>query len=112
MVFGRELPGELLSRNLFCQMSWKYSEVVKLSSRVLSELFLLLTRNIKEKKHIFSLLLPNLFLLILPSGKDHICRFIGCGRNDRFNYVVMQLQVSVPNEAQMFACVICFITQT
>ncbi|XP_074961785.1 tau-tubulin kinase 2 isoform X2 [Phalacrocorax aristotelis] len=25
-------------------------------------------------------------------GKDHICRFIGCGRNDRFNYVVMQLQ--------------------
>ncbi|CAG0898958.1 unnamed protein product [Cyprideis torosa] len=25
-------------------------------------------------------------------GRDHICRFIGCGRNDRFNYVVMQLQ--------------------
>ncbi|XP_034273635.1 tau-tubulin kinase 2 isoform X1 [Pantherophis guttatus] len=25
-------------------------------------------------------------------GKDHICRFVGCGRNDRFNYVVMQLQ--------------------
>ncbi|PRD24655.1 UNVERIFIED_CONTAM: Asator [Trichonephila clavipes] len=25
-------------------------------------------------------------------GKDHVCRFIGCGRNDRFNYVVMQLQ--------------------
>ncbi|EGK96544.1 AGAP013380-PA [Anopheles gambiae str. PEST] len=25
-------------------------------------------------------------------GKEHICRFIGCGRNDRFNYVVMQLQ--------------------
>ena len=21
-----------------------------------------------------------------------MCRFIGCGRNDRFNYVVMQLQ--------------------
>ena len=26
-------------------------------------------------------------------GRDHVCRFIGCGRNDRFNYVVMQLQV-------------------
>ena len=26
------------------------------------------------------------------TGKEHICRFIGCGRNDRFNYVVMQLQ--------------------
>uniref|UniRef100_A0A8C4Y4X6 non-specific serine/threonine protein kinase n=1 Tax=Gopherus evgoodei TaxID=1825980 RepID=A0A8C4Y4X6_9SAUR len=25
-------------------------------------------------------------------GKDHVCKFIGCGRNDRFNYVVMQLQ--------------------
>ncbi|MGH0172047.1 UNVERIFIED_CONTAM: hypothetical protein FKN15_062409 [Acipenser sinensis] len=25
-------------------------------------------------------------------GKDHVCRFIGCGRNDRFNYVVMELQ--------------------
>lgn len=28
------------------------------------------------------------------SGKDHVCRFIGCGRNEKFNYVVMQLQVS------------------
>eukprot|EP00069_Balaena_mysticetus_P000072 bmy_00056T0 len=27
-------------------------------------------------------------------GKDHVCRFIGCGRNEKFNYVVMQLQVS------------------
>ena len=25
-------------------------------------------------------------------GKDHVCRFIGCGRNERFNYVVMTLQ--------------------
>ncbi|KAM6273654.1 tau-tubulin kinase 2 isoform 2-T3 [Porphyrio hochstetteri] len=25
-------------------------------------------------------------------GEDHVCKFIGCGRNDRFNYVVMQLQ--------------------
>ncbi|KAM8947020.1 tau-tubulin kinase 1 [Pelodytes ibericus] len=25
-------------------------------------------------------------------GKDHVCRFIGCGRNEKFNYVVMQLQ--------------------
>ena len=28
-------------------------------------------------------------------GRDHVCRFIGCGRNDRFNYVVMQLQVYI-----------------
>ncbi|XP_016310518.1 tau-tubulin kinase 2 isoform X2 [Sinocyclocheilus anshuiensis] len=25
-------------------------------------------------------------------GKDHVCRFVGCGRNDLFNYVVMELQ--------------------
>ncbi|XP_059376741.1 tau-tubulin kinase 2 isoform X2 [Carassius carassius] len=25
-------------------------------------------------------------------GKDHVCQFVGCGRNDRFNYVVMELQ--------------------
>uniref|UniRef100_A0A8C2PRN5 non-specific serine/threonine protein kinase n=1 Tax=Cyprinus carpio TaxID=7962 RepID=A0A8C2PRN5_CYPCA len=25
-------------------------------------------------------------------GKGHVCRFVGCGRNDRFNYVVMELQ--------------------
>ena len=24
-------------------------------------------------------------------GKDHVCRFIGCGRNSRFNYMVMSL---------------------
>lgn len=30
----------------------------------------------------------------MSSGKDHVCRFIGCGRNEKFNYVVMQLQVS------------------
>lgn len=25
-------------------------------------------------------------------GRDHVCRFIGCGRNERYNYVVMSLQ--------------------
>ncbi|MCI4382227.1 hypothetical protein PGIGA_G00012520 [Pangasianodon gigas] len=25
-------------------------------------------------------------------GKNHVCKFIGCGRNEKFNYVVMQLQ--------------------
>lgn len=33
-----------------------------------------------------------IFLRCVPLGKEHVCRFIGCGRNDRFNYVVMQLQ--------------------
>eukprot|EP00066_Takifugu_rubripes_P006832 XP_003971904.1 PREDICTED: tau-tubulin kinase 2-like [Takifugu rubripes] len=25
-------------------------------------------------------------------GKDHVCRFVGCGQNERFTYVVMELQ--------------------
>lgn len=29
---------------------------------------------------------------VVHIGKEHVCRFIGCGRNERFNYVVMQLQ--------------------
>lgn len=33
-------------------------------------------------------------LLFSVPGKNHVCKFIGCGRNDKFNYVVMQLQVS------------------
>ena len=24
-------------------------------------------------------------------GRNHVCKFYGCGRNDRFNYVVMEL---------------------
>ena len=28
------------------------------------------------------------------TGKDHVCKFIGCGRNDQFNYVVMSLQAA------------------
>ncbi|OON14313.1 hypothetical protein X801_09899 [Opisthorchis viverrini] len=26
-------------------------------------------------------------------GKDHVCKFLGCGRNERYSYVVMTLQV-------------------
>lgn len=28
-------------------------------------------------------------------GKEHVCKFLGCGRNDRYSYVVMSLQVSL-----------------
>lgn len=30
--------------------------------------------------------------VICFAGRDHVCRFIGCGRNERYNYVVMTLQ--------------------
>ena len=28
-------------------------------------------------------------------GKEHVCRFIACGKNERYNYVVMTVVVSV-----------------
>lgn len=38
----------------------------------------------------------NIYISILYfefiTGRDHICKFIGCGRNDQFNYVVMTVQ--------------------
>lgn len=37
----------------------------------------------------------NTAVLLYFLGKDHVCRFVGCGRNDRFNYVVMELQVGL-----------------
>lgn len=33
--------------------------------------------------------------LLCPAGKDHVCRFVGCGQNERFTYVVMELQVGL-----------------
>lgn len=44
------------------------------------------------------------------TGKDHVCRFVGCGRNDRFNYVVMELQVGFFffNQEILVKCFICF----
>lgn len=37
-----------------------------------------------------------------PAGKDHVCRFVGCGQNERFTYVVMELQVGFICSPQMF----------
>ena len=33
-----------------------------------------------------------LYYIQYKQGKEHVCKFIGCGRNERFNYVVMTLQ--------------------
>ena len=40
----------------------------------------------------FQVLKMEVAVLKKLQGREHVCRFIGCGRNDRFNYVVMQLQ--------------------
>lgn len=45
----------------------------------------------------------NITAFCICAGKNHVCKFIGCGRNDKFNYVVMQLQV----QYFFFFCFIC-----
>jgi len=34
----------------------------------------------------------NTYQCSVAAGKDHVCRFISCGRNEKFNYVVMDIQ--------------------
>lgn len=56
----------------------------------------------KKKKWICIYNILYFFILNHFVGKDHVCRFVGCGRNDRFNYVVMELQVG---RQMVYSCV-------
>ncbi|XP_011495946.1 PREDICTED: uncharacterized protein LOC105360678 [Ceratosolen solmsi marchali] len=47
---------------------------------------------VESARHPKQVLKMEVAVLKKLQGNDHICRFIGCGRNDRFNYVAMQLQ--------------------
>lgn len=64
-------------------------QVLKMEVAVLKKLqgeLLLVHRGASQPTHVIQ--------TSSSSGKNHVCKFIGCGRNDKFNYVVMQLQVS------------------
>lgn len=49
---------------------------------------------------------------VYVAGKDHVCRFIGCGRNDRFNYVVMSVQGRNLAELRRSQSKSCFTVST
>jgi tau tubulin kinase len=51
-----------------------------------------LTATSDTQNSFFQVLKMEVAVLKKLQGREHVCRFIGCGRNDRFNYVVMQLQ--------------------
>lgn len=47
--------------------------------------------------------------IIVPlwsAGKDHVCHFVGCGQNERFTYVVMELQVEF-SRSPLVKCFVC-----
>ncbi|XP_076311730.1 uncharacterized protein LOC143225719 [Tachypleus tridentatus] len=66
-----------------------FGEIYEGLDLVSKELVALKLESAKQAKQVLKM---EVAVLKKLQGKDHVCRFIGCGRNDRFNYVVMQLQ--------------------
>lgn len=66
-----------------------FGEIYEGLDLVTKELVALKLESAKQAKQVLKM---EVAVLKKLQGKDHVCRFIGCGRNDRFNYVVMQLQ--------------------
>lgn len=66
-----------------------FGEIYEGVDLVTRELVALKLESAKQPKQVLKM---EVAVLKRLQGKEHVCRFIGCGRNDRFNYVVMQLQ--------------------
>jgi len=66
-----------------------FGEIYEGIDLVTRELVALKLESAKQPKQVLKM---EVAVLKRLQGKEHVCRFIGCGRNDRFNYVVMQLQ--------------------
>nr|XP_042896400.1 uncharacterized protein LOC107453775 isoform X3 [Parasteatoda tepidariorum]XP_042896401.1 uncharacterized protein LOC107453775 isoform X3 [Parasteatoda tepidariorum] len=66
-----------------------FGEIYEGLDLVSKELVALKLESAKQTKQVLKM---EVAVLKKLQGKEHVCRFIGCGRNDRFNYVVMQLQ--------------------
>lgn len=66
-----------------------FGEIYEGLDLVSKELVALKLESAKQAKQVLKM---EVAVLKKLQGREHVCRFIGCGRNDRFNYVVMQLQ--------------------
>ncbi|ELU12879.1 hypothetical protein CAPTEDRAFT_198680 [Capitella teleta] len=66
-----------------------FGEIYEALDMVSKESVALKLESAKQPKQVLKM---EVAVLKKLQGKDHVCRFIGCGRNDRFNYVVMSLQ--------------------
>ncbi|UYV70533.1 TTBK2 [Cordylochernes scorpioides] len=66
-----------------------FGEIYEGLDTVTKELVALKLESAKQPKQVLKM---EVAVLKKLQGRDHVCRFIGCGRNDRFNYVVMALQ--------------------
>lgn len=66
-----------------------FGEIYEGTDLVTKEQVALKLESAKQPKQVLKM---EVAVLKKLQGREHVCRFIGCGRNDRFNYVVMQLQ--------------------
>ncbi|XP_076441660.1 uncharacterized protein LOC143280835 [Babylonia areolata] len=89
---------DLLQVNLVVKERWKvlrkiggggFGEIYEAMDMVTRESVALKLESAKQAKQVLKM---EVAVLKKLQGRDHVCRFIGCGRNERFNYVVMSLQ--------------------
>ncbi|XP_053331251.1 tau-tubulin kinase 2 isoform X2 [Spea bombifrons] len=97
MSGGGEQP-DILSVGILVKERWKvlrkiggggFGEIYDAMDLITRENVALKVESAQQPKQVLKM---EVAVLKKVQGKDHFCRFIGCGRNDRFNYVVMQLQ--------------------
>ncbi|XP_067680312.1 uncharacterized protein [Haliotis asinina] len=89
---------DLLQPNQVVKDRWKvtkkiggggFGEIYEASDMVTKEAVALKLESAKQPKQVLKM---EVAVLKKLQGRDHVCRFIGCGRNERYNYVVMSLQ--------------------
>ncbi|XP_062973716.1 tau-tubulin kinase 2 isoform X2 [Elgaria multicarinata webbii] len=97
MSGGGEQP-DILSVGILVKERWKvlkkiggggFGEIYDAVDMLTRENVALKVESAQQPKQVLKM---EVAVLKKLQGKDHVCKFVGCGRNDRFNYVVMQLQ--------------------
>ncbi|BFZ11960.1 hypothetical protein BsWGS_14999 [Bradybaena similaris] len=69
--------------------SGRFGEVYEATDLINRESVALKLESARQVKQVLKM---EVAVLKRLQGRDHVCRFIGCGRNERYNYVVMSLQ--------------------
>jgi len=87
----------LLNTNDYVKSKWKilkkiggggFGEIYEASDSVTGETVAIKAESLKQTKQVLKM---EVAVLKSLQGKDHVCRYIACGKNDKYNYVVMSL---------------------
>uniref|UniRef100_H2XSG8 Protein kinase domain-containing protein n=3 Tax=Ciona intestinalis TaxID=7719 RepID=H2XSG8_CIOIN len=88
---------QLLEPGDFIKDRWKimrkiggggFGEIYEAVDTVSGEAVALKAESARQAKQVLKM---EVAVLKALQGKEHVCRFIACGRNERFNYVIMSL---------------------